>query len=52
MNSKATLEATEKLAKELEAVRYKKIKKIKNRLSSGHYYINPKLVARSLFVAQ
>ncbi|NLF24786.1 MAG: flagellar biosynthesis anti-sigma factor FlgM [Deltaproteobacteria bacterium] len=52
MNSKATLEATEKLVKELKSVRYKKIKRIKNRLSSGHYYISPKLLARSLFVAQ
>ena len=52
MNSKATLEATEKMAKELEAVRYKKIKRIKDQLSSGHYYISPILVARSLFVGQ
>jgi len=52
MNSKATLEATEKLAKELGTIRYKKIKKIKSRLSSGDYHVNLKLLARNLFVAQ
>jgi anti-sigma28 factor (negative regulator of flagellin synthesis) len=51
MNSKAASAATEQLAKELEAIRYNKIKRIKNKLSSGRYYISPKLVARSLFLA-
>ena len=51
MNSNATHEAAEQLARELDTVRHNKIKKIKDRLSSGSYYISPKLLARSLFMA-
>jgi anti-sigma28 factor (negative regulator of flagellin synthesis) len=48
MNSK---KESEKLAKELEAVRYRKIRKIRSRISSGSYHISNKLLAKSLFIA-
>ena len=51
MNSKATHDAAEQLARELDTIRHQKVKKIKERLSSGSYYISPKLLARSLCMA-
>jgi anti-sigma28 factor (negative regulator of flagellin synthesis) len=49
MNSK---KATEKLARELDAIRYRKIRKIKDRICSGTYRVSNKLLAKALFVGE
>lgn len=41
--------ASEKMAKQLNLVRQKKIAKLRSKIGSGHYHIANNLIARSLF---
>ena len=48
MNSKKT---TEQLAREMDAVRRKRVASIKNKLRSGRYKVSNQTLARALFLA-
>ena len=53
MNSEvATVDASEKLVKQLSGVRRKKIQKIKSRISSGKYKVDNLRLAKALFMAR
>lgn len=49
MNSKKT---SEKLARQLSAMRHKKVLALKSRISSGRYKVDNATLAKALFLSQ